>query len=96
MERQAEIDLSKENKERANQEEKGVKVRVRQRASRREVKQVYEKEEAEARARFVLSQMLDWCNLCVGASLLNHTETAGRRLHHLDTTWVEVSAGECE
>jgi hypothetical protein len=93
MERCA-ADSTNKNQEEEAEEEKAVRVKVRERASRREVKQEYDKSESDARAYFVVSQMLDWYNQAVGPTMLDYTQTIGRRLHLLDTTWIEVEL-EC-
>jgi Transposase DDE domain len=71
--------------------EPSVAVKVRERASRRAVKQAVDTAEAEARAQQVAAQLVGWYNQHVGISLLQYARLGrGRRLHMLDTTHVEV------
>src|SRR6266568_2226224 len=68
-----------------------VEVKVRERASRRAVKQAVDAAEAEARAQQVAAQLVSWYNQQVGVSLLQYARLGrGRRIHILDTTHVEV------
>ena len=67
-------------------------VKVRERASRRAVKQAVDAAEAEARAHQVAEQLVGWYNQQVGVSMLQYARLGkGRRLHILDTTRVEVA-----
>ena len=69
-----------------------VAVKVRERASRRAVKQARDAAEAEARAYQVAEQWVGWYNQPVGVSLLQYARLGrGRRLHILETTHVEVA-----
>src|SRR5437764_1954152 len=71
--------------------EPNVAVKVRQRASRRAVKQAVDAAEAEARAHQVAEQLVRWYNQQVGVSMLRYARRGkGRRLHILDTTHVDV------
>jgi hypothetical protein len=71
--------------------EPSVSVKVRERASRRAVKQAVDKAEAEARAHKVAEQLVDWYNQHVGLSLVQYARLGkGRRMHILDTTHIEV------
>ena len=71
--------------------EPSVSVKVRERASRRAVKQTVETAEAEARAHKVAEQLVDWYNQHVGLSMVQYARLGqGRRLHILDTTHIEV------
>jgi hypothetical protein len=73
-------------------QEPRVAVKVRERASRRAVKQTVDAVEAEARAQKVAEQLVDWYNQHVGVSMLQHARLSrGRRIHILDTTHVEVA-----
>jgi hypothetical protein len=73
-------------------QEPSVAVKVRERASRRAVKQAVDAADAEARARQVAAQLLDWYNQSVGVSMVQYARLGrGRRLHILDTTHVEVA-----
>jgi hypothetical protein len=68
-----------------------VAVKVRERASRRAVKQAVDAAEAEARTQQVAAQLVGWYNQQVGVSLLQYARLGrGRRIHILDTTHVEV------
>jgi hypothetical protein len=68
-----------------------VAVKVRERASRRAVKQAVDVAEAEARAQQVAAHLVGWYNQQVGVSLLQYARLGrGRRIHSLDTTHVEV------
>ena len=68
-----------------------VAVKVRQRASRRAVKQAVDAAEAEARALNVAEQLVGWYNQHVGGSMLQYARLGrGRRIHILDTTHLEV------
>jgi hypothetical protein len=68
-----------------------VAVKVRERASRRAVKQTVDEAEAHARAHKVAAQEGSWYNQHVGGSLLQYARVGrGRRMHILDTTPVEV------
>ena len=72
--------------------EPSLSVKVRQRASRRAVKGVFDAAEAEARAQRVATKLTDWYNDHVGLSLLEYARVGkGRRIHMVDTTHVEVS-----
>lgn len=73
-------------------QETNVAVKVRERASRRAVKQAIDDAEAEARAYQVAEQLVGWYNQHVGVSMLQYARLGrGRRLHILDTTHVEVA-----
>jgi hypothetical protein len=73
-------------------QERSVAVKVRERASRRAVKQAVDAAEAEARAHQVAEQLGGWYNQQVGVSMLHYARLGkGRRLHILDTTRVEVA-----
>jgi hypothetical protein len=73
-------------------QEPRVAVKVRERASRRAVKQTVDEVEAEARAQKVAEQLVDWYNQHVGVSMLQYARLGkGRRIHILDTTRVEVA-----
>src|ERR1700730_10296784 len=66
-------------------------VKVRQRASRRAVKQAVDEAEADLRALQVANQLGEWYNQHVGVSMLKYARLGrGRRIHILDTTRVEV------
>jgi len=66
-------------------------VKVRQRASRRAVKQAVDEAAAECRALQVAEQLIAWYNQHVGVSMLEYAHLGrGRRIHILDTTHVEV------
>jgi Transposase DDE domain len=72
--------------------EPSVAVKVRDRASRRAVKQTVDEVEAAARAQQVAEQLVDWYNQHVGVSMLKYARLGqGRRIHILDTTHVEVA-----
>lgn len=71
--------------------EPSVAVKVRERASRRAVKQAVNEAEAEGRALQVAAQLISWYNQHVGVSMLNYARLGrGRRIHILDTTPVDV------
>src|SRR5215475_6289268 len=71
--------------------EPSVAVKVRERASRRAVKQVVNAAEAEARALQVAAHLVRWYNQHVGVSMLQYARWgSGRRIHILDTTHIEV------
>jgi hypothetical protein len=73
-------------------QEPSVAVKVRERASRRAVKQAVDAVEAEGRAQQVAAQLVDWYNQHVGVSMVQYARLGrGRRLHILDTTHVEVA-----
>jgi hypothetical protein len=73
-------------------QEPSVAVKVRDRASRRAVKQTVDEVEAAARAQKVAEQLVDWYNQHVGVSMLQYARLGkGRRIHILDTTHVEVA-----
>jgi len=66
-------------------------IEVRERASRRAVKQRLNEPEAEARSRAVASQLVKWYNESVGWPILEYARLGkGRRIHLLDTTRIEV------
>ncbi|MCA1617652.1 MAG: transposase, partial [Acidobacteria bacterium] len=66
-------------------------VKVRERASRRAVKQVVDDAEVEVRACQVAAQLVGWYNQ-VGLSMLADARWgSGRRIHILDTTPIEVA-----
>lgn len=67
-------------------------VRVRKRASRRAVKGAMEASEAEARGQRVAAELMRWYNDEVAASMVAYAALgAGRRIHILDTTGVQVA-----
>jgi hypothetical protein len=71
--------------------EPSVSVKVRERASRRAVKQAVDTAEAEARAHRVAEQLMDWYNQHVGRSRVQYARLGkGRRRHILDTTPLAV------
>jgi len=71
--------------------EEVVKVKVRERLSRREVKEEVNKMEAQARGQGVGRELVEWYNLSVGLSMLEYAELGkGRRIHILDATKIEV------
>jgi hypothetical protein len=73
-------------------QEPHVAVKVRERASRRAVKQAVDADEAEARAHKVAEHWVGWYNQQVGVSRLRYARLGtGRRIHILDTTRVEVA-----
>jgi Transposase DDE domain len=73
-------------------QEPSVAVKVRERASRRAVKQAVDEADAAARAQQVAAQLVDWYNQHVGVSMVPYARLGrGRRLHILDTTHVEVA-----
>src|SRR2546426_3213464 len=73
-------------------QEPSVAVKVRERASRRAVKQAIDEAEAEARAYQVAERLVGWYNQHVGVSMLQYARLGrGRRLPILDTTHVEVA-----
>ena len=87
MERQAELSQPA----RVPLPEPSVSVKVRERASRRAVKQVVDTVEAEARAHKVAEHLVDWYNQHVGLSMVQYARLGkGRRIHILDTTHIEV------
>ena len=66
-------------------------VNVRQRYSRRAVKQAVDAAAAACRALQVVEQLLAWDNQHVGVSMVAYAHLGrGRRMHMLDTTHVEV------
>ena len=68
-----------------------VAVKVRQRASRRAVKQAVDEADAAARALQVAAQLVGWYNQHVGGSMLQYACLGrGRRIHILETTPIEV------
>jgi len=72
-------------------QEPSVAVKVLERASRRAVKHAVDEAEAEARAHKVAEQLVSWYNQHVGVSMLQYARLGrGRRIHILDTTYVEV------
>ena len=73
-------------------QEPSVAVNVRERASRRAVKQTMDAAEAEARAYQVAAQWVGWDNQHVGVSMWPYARLGrGRRRPILDTTHVEVA-----
>ena len=73
-------------------QEPSVAVKVRERASRRAVKQAVDEAEAEVRALQVAEQLVGWYNQHVGGSMFRYARLGkGRRIHILDTTHVEVA-----
>jgi hypothetical protein len=67
-------------------------VAVRERASRRAVKQAVDAAEADARAHQVAAQLVGWYHQQGGGSMLHYARLGqGRRLHILDTPHVEVA-----
>jgi hypothetical protein len=68
-----------------------VAVKVRERASRRAVKQAVDAAEAEARALKVAERLIGWYNQQVGVSMWEYACLGrGRRIYILDTARVEV------
>jgi hypothetical protein len=71
-------------------QEPSVMVKVRERASRRAVKQTVDEAEAEVRAQQVAAHLVGWYNQPVGVSMVQYARLGrGRRIHILDTTRVE-------
>jgi hypothetical protein len=70
----------------------GAEVEVRERLSRRAVKQKeFSAEEAAARSHSAARELICWYNQEVGRSLIEYARTGqGRRIHLLDTTSIEV------
>ena len=88
MEQQADVSQPP----RLSPQEPRVAVKVRERASRRAVKQTVDAVEAEARAQQVAEPWVDWYNQHVGVSMLQYARLGkGRRMHILETTHVEVA-----
>jgi hypothetical protein len=84
-----EVDLSQPAPTLAKESSGAVKVR--ERASRRAVKQAVNAAEAEGRALQVAAPLISGYNQPVGVSLLNYARLGrGRRIHILDTTPVDV------
>ena len=72
--------------------EPSVAVKVRERVSRRAVKQAVHDAEAEVRALQVAEPLISWDNQDVGGSMLRYARLGkGRRMHILDTPHVEVA-----
>lgn len=72
--------------------EPSVAVKVRERASRRAVKQAVNTAEAAVRAQQVAEPLVGWYNQPVGVSMRKYARLGkGRRMHILDTTHVEVA-----
>jgi hypothetical protein len=71
----------------------GAEVKVRERKSRRAVKQAQlDEQAAAARSHAVGEQLCAWYNNSVGPGLLKYARTGpGRRIHILDTTPIEVA-----
>lgn len=71
----------------------GTVVKVRDRASRRAVKEPeLDEADAAARSHAVAGQLLAWYNQTVGPGLLESAQSgAGRRIHILDTTKIVVA-----
>jgi hypothetical protein len=71
----------------------GAEVKVRERKSRRAVKQKeLDEEETAARSHAVGVKLCVWYNKSVGPGLLKYARTGrGRRIHILDTTPIEVA-----
>ena len=73
-------------------QEPSVAVKVRERVSRRAVKQAVHNAEAEVRALQVAEPLISWDNQYVGGSMLRYARLGkGRRIHILDTPHVEVA-----
>ena len=71
--------------------EPSVAVKVRERASRRAVKQAVNEAEAEGRALQVAAPLISCYNQHLGVSMLNYARLGrARRIHILDTTPVDV------
>jgi hypothetical protein len=67
------------------------RIEVRERASRRAVKQELDEPEAAARSRAVAEQLIEWYNESVGPRMLEAARLGrGRRIHLLDATRIEV------
>lgn len=67
-------------------------LKVRERRSRRAVKQELDEQEAARRGQAVAAQLIEWYNQHVGMSMLAYARLGdGRRLHILDTTPIEVA-----
>ena len=71
----------------------GAAVKVRERVSRRAVKDSdLDETKAAARSAAVVRQLLRWYNTKVGPGLLEYAQTSeGRRIHILDATKIEVA-----
>jgi hypothetical protein len=70
----------------------GAEVKVRNRASRRAVKEPkLDEVDGAARSHAVARGLLDWYNQTVGPGLLEYAQSGdGRRIHILDTTKLDV------
>lgn len=67
-------------------------VKVRQRASRRQVKKPIDPVQAETRARKVAEQLIGWYNQSAAREMLQYAQLGtGRRIHIIDTTRIEVA-----
>ena len=87
-EKQAEVSAEDEAAARAG----GAQVKVRERASRRAVKEPsLDEADAAARSHAVAGQLLSWYNGTVGPGLLAYAQSGeGRRIHILDATKIVV------
>ena len=87
-EKQAEVSAEDHAAARAG----GAKVKVRERASRRSVKEPsLDETDAAARSHAVAGQLLAWYNTTLGPGLLDYAQsTQGRRIHILDATKIVV------
>ena len=67
-------------------------VKVRQRASRRQVKKPIDPVQAETRARKVAEQLIGWYNQSAAREMLQYAQLGtGRRIHIIDTTRIEAT-----
>jgi hypothetical protein len=71
--------------------ELSIRVKVRERASRRAVQPAVDAAEAAARAQQVAAPLVRWYNQQVGVSMVQYARLGrGRRMPMLETTQVEV------
>jgi hypothetical protein len=81
----------KEKEKEKEELELSRELKVRERKSRREVKQAFDAQEAQERARAAAQELVNWYNKTVGLSILRYgSRGSGRRIHILDTTKIEV------
>jgi hypothetical protein len=88
---EAQVRVAPSERTTAAEAEAVAPVKVRERLSRRAVKQAVDEAAAAARAQRVGAQLMGWYNQ-VGLSMLEYAQLgSGRRLHILDTTPIKVA-----
>jgi hypothetical protein len=86
------VEMTEQTRARFGVTEPSEVVKTRARPSRRSVKKAVDEAESELRGWAVCQALMAWYTTCVGMSLLAYARLgAGRRIHILDATKIEVA-----